>query len=1180
MTLISIREQAAVGENGQNAVLSFDGQGEYPLTIADPFSPEDEGRLEWYFEDHLRFPFTEQVRAKEAADSVIRYGEALFGQVFAAPDAHAEYKAALQTGPNTLRFEIAGSPEFHRLHWEALKDPKLPQPFSVLATMVRKNRNPQTLKATVRTSPTVNLLIVTARPRGERDVAYRTISRPLVDGLRQADLYVNVDILRPGTYQALVDHLASTEAGFYHVIHFDVHGALLTHAELQAGVESDQFLYQARYARNDIEPYEGHRAFLFFDGDGDRADPAEAGELADLLIAHQIPVAILNACQSGKQVGASETSLGSRLMQAGVQTVLAMGYSVTVSAAELMMQTLYGQLFAGKDLSAAIRRARLELYNRKGRRVYFNQTIDLEDWLLPVVYENRDLRLAVRPFTPEEQAEYLNRQASSYPFPNTVYGFFGRDVDILHIERRLLQHNLLLVRGMGGAGKTTLLHHLGAWWQTTNFVDHVFYFGYDQRAWTRQQILHTIAGKLLTPVEQATFTPLLPDAQQALLAKKLRARRHLLILDNLESITGERLAIPNTLPLDEQVALRGFLADLAGGKTLVLLGSRSGESWLAPGTFGDSVYDLPGLDSEAASQLAENILDKLVASGKLPSATAKEYRKDADFRKLLRLLDGFPLALEVVLANLSRQTPAEVLAALQAGDVTISGDSQEKTKSILQCIAYSHSNLSPEAQGLLACLAPFTSVVYVDGLESYTGHLKQQPALAHLPFERWAEVLQEAADMGLLSPHAEASSYLRLQPIFPYFLRSRMNGPEQAEVRRAVDTAFRQHYDRLGGAMAGLLKSREAQKKQLSQTLASLEYENLITALNLALSTQASIFNLYYPLSLYLRTTQDQERGLDLGKTVLAGLEQYPSEVLVGKLSLEFGGILYEIGEHQLSLKQYAAAEATYQKSLQLLTELDHVDKEKRHRIIATTYHRLGTVAFKQRQWSQAEQYNRQALQIDIDLNDRYEQAGDYHHLGMVVEEQHQWGQAEHYYEQALGIYVEFNDRYSQANIYHQLGIVAYRQRQWQQAEQYFQQALQIRIEFNDRYSQASIYLGLGAVALRQSQWEQSKQYCQEALQIYINFNDDYTQASAYGNLGAVAQEQRQWQQAREYYLRALETFAAYDDSHALGIVLGSLAWLWRDSGDATLPVAIASVLGMEAAEVETLLRGALDEAT
>lgn len=200
----------------------------------------------------------------------------------------------------------------------------------------------------------------------------------------------------------------------------------------------------------------------------------------------------------------------------------------------------------------------------------------------------------------------------------------GRDLDILEIERRLLRHNLLLVRGMGGAGKTTLLHHQGHWWQTTRFVGEVLYFGYDQKAWTRQQIMTDIALKLLGKARYyGELEPLSLPAQQAKLAQLLRAERHLLILDNLESITGSHLAIRNTLPAGEREALRELLSALAGGKTLVLLGSRGGEDWLAPGTFGDTVYDLPGLDPEAASMLAELVLERHGAA---------KYRKDPDLK--------------------------------------------------------------------------------------------------------------------------------------------------------------------------------------------------------------------------------------------------------------------------------------------------------------------------------------------------------------------------------------------------------------------------------------------------------------------------------------------------------------------------------------------------------------------
>ena len=47
---------------------------------------------------------------------------------------------------------------------------------------------------------------------------------------------------------------------------------------------------------------------------------------------------------------------------------------------------------------------------------------------------------------------------------------------------------------------------------------------------------------------------LMPALQQRTLARRLRAERHLVILDNLESITGASLAIPNTLPKQNKPA--------------------------------------------------------------------------------------------------------------------------------------------------------------------------------------------------------------------------------------------------------------------------------------------------------------------------------------------------------------------------------------------------------------------------------------------------------------------------------------------------------------------------------------------------------------------------------------------------------------------------------------------------
>ena len=40
--------------------------------------------------------------------------------------------------PDRLAFAVIGSPAFQALHWEALKDPRLPRPFALDVPLVRR----------------------------------------------------------------------------------------------------------------------------------------------------------------------------------------------------------------------------------------------------------------------------------------------------------------------------------------------------------------------------------------------------------------------------------------------------------------------------------------------------------------------------------------------------------------------------------------------------------------------------------------------------------------------------------------------------------------------------------------------------------------------------------------------------------------------------------------------------------------------------------------------------------------------------------------------------------------------------------------------------------------------------------------------------------------------------------
>jgi len=201
---------------------------------------------------------------------------------------------------------------------------------------------------------------------------------------------------------------------------------------------------------------------------------------------------------------------------------------------------------------------------------------------------------------------------------------------------------------------------------TTHFAKDVFYFGYDEKAWTLEQILFEIGKQVYQRFEQANFQVMKQAAQVQKLVAKLRSESYILILDNLESVTGQQLAIQNTLTEAERNQIRDFLGRLVGGETQVVLGSRSGEEWLQAQTFKTNVYQLQGLDPESRSVLAEKILERHVAANRIPTL-----REDAEFGRLMKLLAGYPLAMEVVLANLRQQSPKEILEKLQAADVNL-----------------------------------------------------------------------------------------------------------------------------------------------------------------------------------------------------------------------------------------------------------------------------------------------------------------------------------------------------------------------------------------------------------------------------------------------------------------------------------------------------------------------------
>ena len=1153
--VIGIRGAGHEPTGAFRVVVSFGTASEYEVTVGDPADDAAQDLLAWYFEEHLRFPFLDKDLEQEAIAQIAAYGETLFGQVLGGA-AHYDYRRLRDNGFDGCRIEISGTTGFHRLHWETLRDPEMPTPLAIRVPMARRVTGLGSRFDVPSGRPTLNVLVVTARPDGPGDVGYRTISRPLLDAVRSARLPVTVDLVRPGTWEALRDHLRAAReergSGWYQIVHFDLHGAFEDYAALESGRQAERLLFGPA----EMAPFEGRRGFVFFEtGKTGTAQPVSAEEVADLLAEHRVPVAVLNACQSAMQDG-SEAGLAQRLAEAGVPVAVGMAYSVTVSAAQRAMPMLYQRIAAGTELTKALLAARQELLDHPARQAYFGQQLNLVDWMLPVMFAQRPLHLGLRAMDDAEQATFYERAADVGEEPVPEYGFVGRDLDVQAIEHQLLaalDANVLVVQGMAGAGKSTLLRHLGWWWQRTGLVAGVFRFSYEDRAWTAGQIVREIRSKLVSPPEHARADAMSEAAQAEQVAGLLRATRHLVILDNTESITAALSAIPHALDQAEQQKLRNLIGRLRGGRTLVLLGSREAETWLSAGSTSIAAYPLPGLDPQAASLLIERILTRHHA----PSYLDDNAERTA-LDELVTLLGAYPLPLTVVLPVLASTPPSAVLAELQAG-----GEAADPAGLIRQAVEYSHGKLDLALQDSLQLLAPFDSVIPVGPvLENYQDLLAQDEAVLRLGPVDLGAALERAITVGLAVIHPQLNYLAQVQPVLPWFLRSRLRA--QPALQAATARAHYQHYAELAVKLWGMLMSPDnPRQRNAGRVAVRAEYANLTSALAYALRTAEPSLSLIGVLDEYLDQAQQHNTRRQLLDDAIAAypkpadqsqhLELATLRNLAGHIALaqhrlddasahyqvelelkqkvgdreNLGGVYHQLGIVAHQQRRFAEAETSHRKALEIYLEFGE------RRGAGGAYHELGMIAQEQRQYAEAEARHRKALDIFLDLGDPYGTAVAYNELGIVAQEQERFAEAEASYRHSLDIKLKFGDRHGSASAYHQLGTAAQDQRRFAEAEASYRKALEIYLEFGDQHRSASVYSQLGAIALQQGRFAEAETIYRKAVDIFVEFGDQHSAARSYHQLGRVADEQRRFAEAEASYRKALEIYLEFGDQHS-----------------------------------------------
>lgn len=444
------------------------GEYEAAFPYHSPINNEDAADARWLLEDHPR------LRGRSSDPIASRIEDRLY--TLAADLRDAVFESSEEARP--ISEALADNELLNRLHvtidepqtapwtpWELMLAPSSSDPLSVLAASFSRISTSASPPQPPLKSDKLRILLVTSRPSGEDDVPFRSVASRIVQAVAAStESSIQVDLLRPPTYPALLDALAAaseTEEP-YNVVHFDGHGS-----------------YDA-----DVFDESSKRGYLYFEGFDGSIEEVSGSILGADLAQYGVSYLLLNACRSAyaepNALGGDATAktaerafgtLAAEVRAKGVAGVLAMGFNLYVVTAAGLIANTYAALAARRNLSEAVAHARRELYQAE------TNVVGAFDWLVPIAFSGEAIEQEDR----RDEITALNVQASTTTpasagvvDPGAVDGprsdqhpFFGYDDILLRLDRACGASRSAELVGLAGAGKSAVAGEFARWWVAT-----------------------------------------------------------------------------------------------------------------------------------------------------------------------------------------------------------------------------------------------------------------------------------------------------------------------------------------------------------------------------------------------------------------------------------------------------------------------------------------------------------------------------------------------------------------------------------------------------------------------------------------------------------------------------------------------------------------------------------------
>jgi len=191
------------------------------------------------------------------------------------------------------------------------------------------------------------------------------------------------------------------------------------------------------------------------------------------------------------------------------------------------------------------------------------------------------------------------------------------------------------------------------------------------------------------------------------------------------------------------------------------------------------------------------------------------------------------------------------------------------------------------------------------------------------------------------------------------------------------------------------------------------------------------------------------------------------------------GALYFGLANAFLSMGRYADAQAAYEQSLAIVTELNHDSQ------MVVVNGQLGYLALVQDQLDEAEQYYKNTLAISQRFHEPTLEAIAWHQLGWVHQKANQLEDAEHAYRQSANIKEAQGNLSSVARTWNNLAAVTQMMGKWADAEAWCRKAIEADKQFGNAQNEAIRLSNLAAILQNQpDRLPEAQQLAEQALAI------------------------------------------------------------------------------------------------